>query len=65
MEESEAAASCYDRVYTARSSRTLFQSHPSRCQGFGGELRIRQDATWNVPEPELALVLSSSGKIVG
>lgn len=65
MEESEAAASCYDRVYTAARPELFFKATPSRCQGFGGELRIRQDATWNVPEPELALVLSSSGKIVG
>jgi 2-dehydro-3-deoxy-D-arabinonate dehydratase len=65
MEESEAAASCYDRVYTAARPELFFKATPSRCRGHHGELRIRTDATWNVPEPELALVLSNSGKIVG
>lgn len=65
MEESEAAASCYDRVYTAARPELFFKATPGRCQGHGGNLRIRTDATWNVPEPELALVLSPSGKIVG
>ncbi len=65
MEESEAAASCYDRVYTAARPELFFKATAGRCQGHGGNLRIRTDATWNVPEPELALVLSPSGKIVG
>jgi 2-dehydro-3-deoxy-D-arabinonate dehydratase len=65
MEESEAAASCYDRVYTAARPEIFFKATPHRCEGNGGSLRIRTDATWNVPEPELALVISSSGSIVG
>jgi 2-dehydro-3-deoxy-D-arabinonate dehydratase len=65
MEESEAAASCYDRVYTAARPEIFFKATPHRCEGNGGKLRIRTDATWNVPEPELALVISSSGSIVG
>lgn len=65
MEESEAAASCYDRVYTAARPEIFFKATPNRCEGHGGNLRIRSDATWNVPEPELALVISNSGTIVG
>ncbi|MBU6384423.1 MAG: fumarylacetoacetate hydrolase family protein [Pirellula sp.] len=65
MEESEAAASCYDRVYTAARPEIFFKATPGRCSGHLGMLRIREDAHWNVPEPELALVISSSGKIVG
>lgn len=65
MEESEAAASCYDRVYTAARPELFFKATPNRCSGHLGPLRIRTDATWNVPEPELTLVLSSRGKIVG
>ncbi|MCY2976213.1 MAG: fumarylacetoacetate hydrolase family protein [Planctomycetota bacterium] len=65
MEESEAAASCYDRVYTAARPELFYKATPSRCSGQGGLLRIRSDATWNVPEPELALVLSRDAKIVG
>jgi 2-dehydro-3-deoxy-D-arabinonate dehydratase len=65
MEESEAAASCYDRVYTAARPELFYKATPSRCSGHEGLLRIRSDATWNVPEPELALVLSRDAKIVG
>jgi 2-dehydro-3-deoxy-D-arabinonate dehydratase len=65
MEESEAAASCYDRVYTAPRPEIFFKATPSRCSGHLGLLRIREDATWNVPEPELALVISRRGQIVG
>ena len=65
MEESEAAASCYDRVYTAARPELFFKATPNRCSGHLGQLRIRTDATWNVPEPELTLVLSNQGKIVG
>lgn len=65
MEESEAAASCYDRVYTAARPEIFFKATPSRCSGHLGPLRIRVDATWNVPEPELALVINPSGQIVG
>jgi 2-dehydro-3-deoxy-D-arabinonate dehydratase len=65
MEESEAAKDCYDRVYNADRPEIFFKATPSRCSGHGGDLRIRTDATWNVPEPELALVLSPKAKIVG
>jgi 2-dehydro-3-deoxy-D-arabinonate dehydratase len=65
MEESEAAASCYDRVYQSARPELFFKATPNRVRGHGGELRIRQDATWNVPEPELALVLNPQLKIVG
>ena len=65
MEESEASANCYDRVYTAARPELFFKATPNRCTGHLGKLRIRTDATWNVPEPELTLVLSNRGKIVG
>lgn len=65
MEESEAAASCYDRVYNSPRPEIFFKATPHRVRGHGEALRIRQDATWNVPEPELTLVLNPSLKIVG
>ena len=65
MEESEAAASCYDRVYQSDRPEIFFKATPHRVRGTGQELRIREDAKWNVPEPELALVLSPNLKIVG
>jgi 2-dehydro-3-deoxy-D-arabinonate dehydratase len=65
MEESEAAADCYDRVYQSPRPELFFKATPNRVCGDGQPLRIRADATWNVPEPELALVLSPSMEIVG
>jgi 2-dehydro-3-deoxy-D-arabinonate dehydratase len=65
MEESEAAASCYDRVYTADRPELFFKATPSRVCGHNQPLRIRSDASWNVPEPEITLVLSPSLKILG
>lgn len=65
MEESEAAASCYDRVYEADRPELFFKATPQRVVGPGQGIRIREDATWNVPEPEVALVLSPDMRIVG
>ena len=65
MEESEAAASCYDRVYNADRPELFFKATPHRVAGHRQPLRIRRDATWNVPEPEITLVLSPNLRIVG
>ena len=65
MEESEAAASCYDRVYNSPRPEIFFKATPHRVRGHADALRIREDASWNVPEPELTLVLSPSLRIVG
>jgi 2-dehydro-3-deoxy-D-arabinonate dehydratase len=65
MEESEAAASCYDRVYVSPRPELFFKASPHRVSGHGQPLRIRADSNWNVPEPELTLVLSSKLQLVG
>jgi 2-dehydro-3-deoxy-D-arabinonate dehydratase len=67
QEESEAAGGgdFYARVYVAERPELFFKSTPHRCVGSGQPVRIRKDSTWNVPEPELTLLLTSSGKIVG
>lgn len=65
MEESEAAASCYDRVYESPRPELFMKATPHRVVGNGQEIRIRQDSKWNVPEPELTLVMNSGLKIVG
>lgn len=65
MEESEAAASCYDRVYESPRPELFLKATPHRVSGNGQPLRIRADATWNVPEPELTLVMNSKLKLVG
>lgn len=65
MEESDFSASAYDRVYEAERPEIFFKSQPEKVVATGGAVGIRSDATWSVPEPELALVLNSRGEIVG
>jgi 2-dehydro-3-deoxy-D-arabinonate dehydratase len=67
MEESKMAGggTFYDRVYEAERPELFFKANASRVVGPGREVRIRADASWNVPEPELALVINSQGRIVG
>lgn len=67
QEESKAAggADFYAKVYEAERPECFFKSTPSRVTGNGGYVRIRKDSTWDVPEPELTLVVTSSGKIIG
>jgi len=55
----------YDRVYTAERPELFFKATAHRVAGPGKTVRIRKDSRWNVPEPELALVITRSGKIVG
>ena len=65
MEESEGGGDFYDLVYEADRPELFFKSSARRVRGPGDSIRIRWDSTWDVPEPELALVLSSRGAIVG
>ena len=67
MEESKDAGGgdFYDRVYTAERPELFFKSTASRTVGHGGKVRIRKDARWSVPEPELTLVVSPRGRITG
>jgi 2-dehydro-3-deoxy-D-arabinonate dehydratase len=65
MEESDFSATAYDKVYDAPRPELFFKSMPEKVVGPGDTVGIRRDATWNVPEPELALVLNSRGEIVG
>lgn len=55
----------YDRVYNAPRPELFFKSTPERVVGPGAEVRIRKDSKWNVPEPELTLVISPAAKLVG
>jgi 2-dehydro-3-deoxy-D-arabinonate dehydratase len=67
QEESEKSGGSdfYARVYEAERPELFFKANRNRIVGHGGEVRIRRDSTWDVPEPELVLVLTSSGKIIG
>jgi 2-dehydro-3-deoxy-D-arabinonate dehydratase len=67
MEESKSAGGgdFYDRVYAAERPELFFKAVGHRVVGSGGKVRIRKDSAWNVPEPELTLLISPAGKIIG
>ncbi len=67
QEESAKAGggSFYERVYSADRPELFFKATPARTVASGGKVHIRKDSTWDVPEPELTMVVTSSGKIVG
>ena len=67
QEESQSAGGSdfYAKVYEADRPEVFFKANPHRIQGPGAAVRIRKDSTWNVPEPELTLMVTSSGKIIG
>lgn len=60
-----AVADVYQRVYEAPRPEVFFKSTGWRVMGNGQPVRIRKDSTWNVPEPELTLVINALGEIVG
>ena len=55
----------YERVYDAPRPELFFKASPHRVVGPHQPVRIREDSAWNVPEPELTLVVNSKGHIVG
>jgi 2-dehydro-3-deoxy-D-arabinonate dehydratase len=57
--------SFYDRVYAAERPELFFKATGRRVVGPGGPVRIRSDAKWSVPEPELTLLINPAGEIVG
>lgn len=65
MEESDFSAQAYAKVYEADRPEIFFKSLPEKVVATGEAVGIRKDAKWNVPEPELALVINSKGRIVG
>jgi 2-dehydro-3-deoxy-D-arabinonate dehydratase len=65
MEESDFSATAYDKVYVAERPEIFFKSLAEKVAAPGEAVGIRRDARWNVPEPELALMLNSAGKIAG
>lgn len=67
MEESQDAggADFYDKVYAADRPELFFKATASRVSNPGDKVNIRKDSTWDVPEPELTLLISPSGKVQG
>ncbi|MEX1143635.1 MAG: fumarylacetoacetate hydrolase family protein [Anaerolineales bacterium] len=58
-------ADMYEKVYGAKRPEIFSKSLGWRVVGNGGTIRIRKDSQWNVPEPELTLVINRHGTIVG
>ena len=65
MEESDFSATAYDKVYEAERPELFFKSQPEKVVPSGDAVGIRHDSKWNVPEPELALVINSRGEVAG
>jgi 2-dehydro-3-deoxy-D-arabinonate dehydratase len=67
MQESRSAGGgdFYDRVYSATRPELFFKATPHRVVGPNGQVAIRADAKWSVPEPELTLLITPSGRITG
>jgi len=65
MEESKksGAADCYQMVYEASRPELFFKSLPHRVSAHHEPVFIRRDSSWNVPEPELTLMIDSKGNI--
>lgn len=55
----------YDLVYEAERPELFFKCAGWRAVGHTEAVGIRRDSAWNVPEPEVALVVSARGEIVG
>tara|TARA_B100000959_G_scaffold193100_1_gene201887 strand:- start:418 stop:1005 length:588 start_codon:yes stop_codon:yes gene_type:complete len=66
MEESHdtGGGDFYSRVYDADRPELFIKATPARVVDPGEPFRIRKDSEWDVPEPELALFVTASGKIV-
>ncbi len=64
MEESS-QSDVYDRVYDADRPEIFLKATPSRVVGPNGAVGIRSDSGWDVPEPELVLLINARGEVVG
>jgi len=64
MEESQ-EKTVYDRVYDADRPEIFFKANAARVANPGEPVAVRSDSTWDVPEPEMVLVLTSRGEIAG
>ena len=55
----------YQRVYDAKRVEVFFKAIGWRVLGHGDAVRVRRDSKWNVPEPELTVLVNRAGEIVG
>lgn len=55
----------YQRVYEAERPELFFKATGARVRGPGASVGLRADSQWQIPEPEIALVLDEGGQVVG
>jgi len=60
-----ATGDIYQKVYEAERPELFFKAAGWRVIGPGHAIRVRADSHWNVPEPELTLVINRRGQIAG
>ena len=67
MEESKESGgdTFYDKVYDAERPEIFYKGNKLRAVGQNGQVRIRKDSAWNVPEPELTLFINKQYQIAG
>jgi 2-dehydro-3-deoxy-D-arabinonate dehydratase len=63
--EEAVSADPYERVYAAKRPELFFKATAGRVRASGEPVRIRSDSTWDVPEPELAVVCNSRLEVIG
>jgi len=63
LEESK-GLDAYDTVYLAERPELFLKALPGTARGPGQPIGVRADSTWDVPEPELALVADRHGQVV-
>jgi 2-dehydro-3-deoxy-D-arabinonate dehydratase len=63
--EESATPDIYTHVYRAERPELFFKATPRRVAGPDQQIVVRSDSTWDVPEPELAVVVNAAGDIVG
>jgi 2-dehydro-3-deoxy-D-arabinonate dehydratase len=64
-QEESTSGDIYTRVYSAQRPELFFKAIGWRVVGHGQPVRCRADSAWNVPEPELTLVINQHGEIAG
>jgi 2-dehydro-3-deoxy-D-arabinonate dehydratase len=62
--EESTQADVYDRVYDAERPELFLKATPGTVAGAGADIGVRADSTWDVPEPELGLVMDAAGRVV-
>lgn len=65
MAEATDGGDVYARVYMAERPELFFKGTPSRTVGTNDAVRVRKDSNWNVPEPELTVLIAATGQILG